>query len=652
MKWFLHRARINAILITTILLLILLSFISYYQIRKINDSYGWVIHSYQIINVTNTLMMNVERAVGTQRGFVMTKKSEFLVGYKKTIGDIDADLNNLRKLTIDNPFQIQRTQELANLLKQRLLLIHTMIKLTQANQAHIAIANTAKLTGEKLTQDIRTIVTSIVNDEYQLLIKRINISFDSVNRITMFVLFANLLSFALIVFSFILLNRHLAFKIDAENKLLQSEHELLKLAYRDPLTGLFNRAFLIKQIDETLANNEIPKNNLGLLLIDIDNFKVVNDSLGYETGDKLIKLFGERLTLMTRTTDIVTRIGSDQFILMIKDTDEINDLNKVAQKILKSTTTPFHINEHNIYLTVSIGISVAPLNGVEARILLKNADIAMYRAKELGKNNYQFCTPEMILEVEEQAYLDYKLHQAVVNKEFILLYQPKISLHNGQMIGVEALIRWNNPDQGLIYPTNFISLAESNGLIVPIGEWMLRTACEQGVEWQNSNKQKFHIAINISPLQFILSDIVSTVKNILAETGFNPEFLELEITENIWLRNSFNNLVALRELKEMGIKITIDDFGTGFSSLSYLSTFPIDKLKIDQSFVNEIIHDSSDHSLINAIIVMAHSLKIQVVAEGVESEYQINVLKKLHCDEVQGFYYSHPITAAQISKFH
>ncbi len=289
---------------------------------------------------------------------------------------------------------------------------------------------------------------------------------------------------------------------------------------------------------------------------------------------------------------------------------------------------------------MSMGISVYPYNGVDAKTLMKNADIAVYRAKELGKNNYQFCTHEMTLAVEERALLDYHLHDAVLKEEFVLLYQPKVALHDESPVGIEALIRWNRPNGSLVYPSHFISLAESNGLIVPIGEWMLRTACLQGKSWLAMGLPVKNIAINISTRQFIESNFVERVVTIVDETGFDPSLLEIEITESILMENTNNNIASLKALKKLGVTITIDDFGTGYSSLNYLRQFPIDKLKIDQSFVSEITSASHDSSIISAIIVMAHSLGIKVVAEGVETSMQADFLQKHGCDEAQGFYYS------------
>lgn len=436
-----------------------------------------------------------------------------------------------------------------------------------------------------------------------------------------------------------------------KKELLKAKKKLTELAYYDLLTGLPNKIFLASKFQSALFRSRQAKKNLALYLIDIDKLKNVNDSLGLEIGDRLLQALAARLVILTRKNDLLIHFESDEFILLVSDIAQTGDITAIAQKISYSMNEPFEIGKNNIHITVSIGISAYPDDGNDLRALLRNANIAVLKAKEIGRNNYQFCTPEMIAEMSKNAKLDSELHQALLNHEFKLLYQPKISLKTNEIVGIEALIRWMRPGVGLVEPDEFISIIEANGLIVPIGEWMLHAVCEQAKQWQNEGLPSLAVTINVSVRQLNMSDFVAVLKRILKETQFDPALLEIEITETVAIENSYVHIAALRALKRLGIQITLDDFGTGYSCFSSLKLFTIDKLKIDKSFVSEIKSDADNPSIINAIIAMAHSLNMRVVAEGVETDVQAEMLKRCQCDEAQGYYYSPPVSAGEIKRF-
>lgn len=449
----------------------------------------------------------------------------------------------------------------------------------------------------------------------------------------------NLVILGLILFCIYLLYRQLNYKAAAEKR----------LGFHDLITDLPNRTLLMQKMADLISDKK--RTIFAILLIDIDELKHINASLGYETGDQLILAVANRLKTIIKADNILSHTGGDEFVIVLSDIKKIEVITDIAKRIQTAFIEPFKIDSHQIYITASIGISIYPDNGTDFKTLIKNADVAMHQAKAVGRNNFQFCTPEMLFEVEERALLQSALHQALKFDEFSLLYQPKMSLADEKISGLEALIRWNRPGKGLVSPDYFIGLAESNGLIVPIGEWMLRSVCQQVKKWKEKGLVVDNIAINISMRQFSISNFVASIKKVLNEIAIDPSLLEFEITERVFMESSSNNFSALRALKEMGIKITLDDFGTGYSALSYLRLFDVDKIKIDKSFVKAIINENSDASIINAIIVMAHSLNIKVVAEGVETVIQGQILKKYHCDEAQGFLYSTPLTADKVSTF-
>ena len=429
-----------------------------------------------------------------------------------------------------------------------------------------------------------------------------------------------------------------------------AEERVRFLAYYDALTGLPRLALLQDRLDDALAAARRRKERVAVLFLDLDRFKIHNDSLGHEFGDLLLKSAAERLKSCARDQDTVARIGGDEFIIVLSGIKDMDAAGGAANRIMNTLAREFTIEGRSVNVGCSMGISMFPEDGGDGATLLKKADAAMYCAKEGGRNNFRIFTEDMHTQALERSTIESNLRRALERKEFFLVYQPQMEIESGKITGVEALIRWQHPELGLVGPVNFISIAENSGLIVPIGEWVLWTACAQARRWQQEGLLAGPIAVNVSAVQFRQSGFVALIRKVLRETGLPPEQLELELTEGVLLSNADVTSPVLRELKEMGLKLAIDDFGTGYSSLSYLRQFPVSKLKIDSSFVRELDANPEDAVIIVAIIGMAKSLKLRVIAEGVENEAQIAFLQEHGCDEIQGYYFSRPITAAEVAE--
>ncbi|PKO49372.1 MAG: diguanylate cyclase [Betaproteobacteria bacterium HGW-Betaproteobacteria-4] len=426
--------------------------------------------------------------------------------------------------------------------------------------------------------------------------------------------------------------------------------KMAHLAQHDFLTGLPNRMLLTERLSRAIGQARRHSKRVALMFIDLDYFKHINDSLGHAVGDLLLQTAAERLKLCIRDTDTVCRQGGDEFVILLTEVEHTQDAAPVAEKILATFAEPCLIGGHELHVTLSIGISIYPDDGLDADGVMKSADTAMYHAKANGRNNYQFFTTEMNIRAVRRLFVEGNLRRALKQGEFQLYYQPKIDLATGLMIGSEALIRWQDPEHGLVYPKQFVQIAEESGLIVPIGSWVLREACRQVCAWQDSGLLAVPVSVNISAVEFRHKGFLEGVATILKETGMLPSFLELELTESILMQDAESSASVLESLKAMGMQLAIDDFGTGYSSLSYLKRFPINTLKIDQSFVQDIDIDVDDASIVSAMIGMGKSLKQRVIAEGVETESQLAFLRKLQCDEGQGFLFGHPLPADEFER--
>ncbi len=431
--------------------------------------------------------------------------------------------------------------------------------------------------------------------------------------------------------------------------LKQSEAKLEHLAHYDPLTDLPNRLLLGAHLDHAIRRAERDGTLLSLLFIDLDHFKTVNDGLGHPAGDRMLQEVAQRLVQCVRGEDTVARLGGDEFVITLESLEKSDMASVVADKILVALARPFDLDGHVVFVGASIGISTYPADGRDAASLLQNADAAMYQSKEDGRNTYRFYSAEMTRSARGRLVLEASLRHAIEQQEFVLHYQPQVDVASGEIVGVEALVRWDHPISGMIAPSRFIPLAEETGLIVPLGEWVLFTACTQAVAWlEEVDMPPLSVAVNLSPRQFRQTNLAGHVRAVLDATGLPPNLLELEITESAVMENAEQAIATLQALKSLGIQISIDDFGTGYSSLAYLKRYPIDKLKIDQSFMRDIPQDRSDMEIAATIIAMSRNLHLKVLAEGVESEAQLAFLQIHGCDTYQGYLCSRPMPAEDL----
>jgi PAS domain S-box-containing protein len=448
----------------------------------------------------------------------------------------------------------------------------------------------------------------------------------------------------------------------------QAEEKIRYLAYFDGLTGLPNRTFMREVLDYALANAARYQRCVAVLFLDIDHFKRINDTLGHDAGDTLLREVAQRLQSSVRSADqvcrdtedllpetagvqAVSRLGGDEFVVILTEIASADAAALAAQRIAASLAVPIRLAHDDVTVTTSIGISIFPKDGEDAEKLLKHADSAMYSAKEKGRNRYQFFTEDLNERAARRFSLEMKLREALERNEFLLHYQPKIDIRNDRVVGMEALLRWQQPEVGLVSPGEFIPIAEELGLIVPIGEWALREASRQTVAWRTAGLPPLTISVNLSAMQFKNRRLPKTIRSILAAAGLDPTFLEVELTESMLIEDTEASVAMLAQLKDLGLNLSIDDFGTGYSSLSYLKRFPLDSLKIDRSFVRDITTDKNDAAIVSATIALAHNLNLRVVAEGVEQQVQVDILKEQGCDEAQGYLFSRPLAPAVFERW-
>lgn len=430
------------------------------------------------------------------------------------------------------------------------------------------------------------------------------------------------------------------------------ESELEIQSSRDTLTGLANRNLLNDRLKKAIAQAVRYDHAIWVLVFDLDRFSTINETLGQKAGDAVLKTVASRLKSSAREIDTVARFGADEFVLVLPQHSDADMHSDIVQRVMNAVAEYIMIDEREVRLTCSVGIAVFPADGDSAESLLTHAGIAMYRAKESGRSNFQFYRPEMNEKALDRLRIESELYSALERNEFVLHYQPQVDLRSGKIVGMEALIRWIHPTLGMVPPLNFIGIAEETGLIVPIGAWVIRTACMQNKAWELAGLGKLRVAVNLSARQFAQNDLVGMIAGVLEETGLDASCLEIELTESMIMTDVQQAIFTLQQLKELGVLISVDDFGTGYSSLSYLKRFPIDTLKIDQTFVRDINSDADDAAIVNAIISLAHNLRLSVIAEGVETEEQLEYLRRQGCDEMQGYYFSKPVPYDAFERLH
>jgi len=437
---------------------------------------------------------------------------------------------------------------------------------------------------------------------------------------------------------------------DTRNRRTLFEDEMSHLAQHDALTDLPNRLLLNDRLTQAISIARRNHHQLAMLFLDLDGFKHINDSLGHSVGDKLLQSVAARISACVRKSDTVSRQGGDEFVILLSEVKQAADAAICAAKIISELKREHSIGEHCLRVTVSIGLSSYPTDGEDGETLLKNADTAMYQAKEYGRDNYQFFRPDMGLQAVERQSLEGRLRYALERQELLLHYQPMINLKTGAITSVEALVRWQHPERGLLLPGQFLTIAEDTGMIVAIGQWVLREACWQTREWLDAGLLAVPVAVNISSLEFRSDPFLEGIQGALKNARLDPRYLQLELTETVLMRHAESTACALDQLKAIGVRLAVDDFGTGYSSLSYLTRFPIDAVKVDQSFVRDIVASTDDAIVVSAVISMGKSLKHRVIAEGVETPEQLAFLQAHGCDEGQGYYFSRPLVAQQFAK--
>ncbi|MGH8670081.1 MAG: putative bifunctional diguanylate cyclase/phosphodiesterase [Burkholderiales bacterium] len=444
---------------------------------------------------------------------------------------------------------------------------------------------------------------------------------------------------------------HYQRRLNEEERHRKAQEEWMRhQAFHDPVTDLPNRVSFTQHLAEAMRRAKRAEWPLALLFVDLDLFKRVNDSLGHDAGDRLLRIAAQRIRGAVREADLLFRMGGDEFTVLLEDVRGPEEAAAVAQRMLEAIAEPVHLDHHEISVSASIGVAMYPRDDVVGERLVKSADTAMYRAKELGRNRYAFFAAEMNERVENQMKMEAALRRALKNGEFVLHFQPRISAATGRAIGVEALLRWCHPDWGLVEPARFVPVLEETGLIVPVGAWVLAEACHQAKSWQAGARAPLRVSVNISPRQFRSEGLLKAVAGALRASGLAPHLLELELTESLLVENVDYAMDLMHKLKALGASISIDDFGTGYSSLSYLKRFPIDSLKVDKSFVRDLAASPKDAAIVDAICLLARSLGIGLVAEGVEEAWQADYLSARHCTEMQGFLFSRPLAAAGLAE--
>jgi diguanylate cyclase (GGDEF)-like protein len=612
--------------------------IAYGTIVSLQDATRAVQDGLRVEELLRSANSAVADSEAGQRGYIISQKKEYLEYSRDALKLADGGLNEVRALIGADPAEVKTIGSLQSSIAARAAEFdNTLVLLVKGDQGAALRAISTESSRRNLVSTFE-LFDQIKAKQGELLIERTRqlqessrFSLATQNVATVF----GLLFLGLIYY---LVYREMTMR-------RQTEEKLRVVATHDPLTALPNRTLLHERLSHALAKAQRHDRQLAALFIGLDRFKSINDTLGHEAGDALLQDAARRLYDCLRETDTMARQGGDEFVVLMDELSDREPIARVSQRILDAVARPFTLDGRDLHISASIGISVYPDDG---RTLLRNADIAMHRAKEKGGNSFQYYSAQLDNHSVERLAIESGLRRALERDELTLHYQPKVNIASGLISGMEALLRWQHPELGSVSPARFIPVAEETGLIVPIGAWVLKTACAQTREWQRRGVRRFAVAVNLSPRQFAADNLLDDIKSALAESGLAPQDLEVEITESMVMDNPDKAIDVLRQVKALGVSVAIDDFGIGYSSLAYLKRFPIDTVKVDRSFVEDIPADENSMAIAQAVIAMAHSLRLKVVAEGVESEGQLSFLRGEGCDDIQGYYFCEARAASSI----
>jgi diguanylate cyclase (GGDEF)-like protein len=613
--------------------------IAYQTIVSLREATRAVEDGFQVAELLSSVSTSVADSEAGQRSYIISQKKEYLEASSEMLRVADDRLDNIRVLIGDEAAELEKIASLRSSIAARAAEFDRTLELLMNGDKRAALKAISTERSRRNLEDTYELFRQLSAQQGERFMQRTRQVQENArfSLVTQYV--ASFLGLVFLGLIYYMVYREITVR-------RQTEEKLRIVATHDPLTALPNRTLLHERLSHALAKAQRHGRQLAVLLVDLDRFKHVNDTLGHEAGDTLLQLAARRLYDCLRDTDTMARQGGDEFVVLMDELSDREPITGVAQRILAAMTAPFVIEDQEIHITPSIGISVYPDDG---RTLLRNADIALYRAKEKGGNGYQFYSAQIDNYSRERLALESGLRRALERNELTLLYQPKVDVVTGQVCGMEALLRWQHPQLGLVTPDRFIPIAEESGLIRQIGAWVLKTACLQNRAWQREGVRRLAVAVNLSPRQFAEESLIDDIKAALAESGLDASGLELEITESMVMDDPEQAISILRRLKDLGIRVAIDDFGTGYSSLAYLKRFPIDSVKVDRSFVEDIPADVDSMAIAQAVIAMAHSLRLKVVAEGVESEAQLSFLCGEGCDEIQGHYFSEARVASEIA---
>ncbi len=645
--------------------------VSYRWIVRSGEVSRWTRHTDIVLTNIQELLLAVESVESSTREFVLSGNESDLDQYRANVIKINSDREAIRYLTADNPVQQARMPALASLAAENIRNTEAIIAVRRTQGLGPAAALVNGKT-RQATLDMQALVHKMQDEEMRLLALRLAEGDRDRRQTIVILLIGALLGISIAGFAGIFASRDNTLRDEAETHLVQKVEELDRTneevvrladagrsmtqqithsAEHDALTGLPNRLLLNDRLGQAIAQAQHYKSHVAVLFLDLDGFRHINISLGQPIGDRLLKSIADRLIDCVTSTDTVSRQGGDEFVVLLSNVKQPESAATQAGSLLQVVAEAHSIEQHDLHITASVGVSIYPEDGSNAEALIKNAETAMYQAKENGRQSYQFFRPAMnVLAVERQS-IEEHLRRALERNEFALHYQPKICLATGDIVGAEALIRWTHPTRGAVPPLQFIPVAEDCGLISPIGAWVLREACTQTQAWSDAGLPRMTIAVNVSAVQFMQESFLHDLFAILHETGLEPGCLELELTERALMKRADLAAPILSTLRAEGVRVSIDDFGTGYSSLSYLRKFSVDALKIDQSFVRQITTVPDETVIIRTIISMARSLNLRVVAEGVETQEQLDFLKSQQCDEAQGYYFSRPVPPRQFVDF-